>query len=632
MHTRFTPFTLFSSLLLATQAMANPSLEPPSMAEVVVTATRTAQTVDETLAAVTVIGREEIERSGSRDLPELLEGLEGVTMVRNGGYGATSSLLLRGTNAGHLLVLVDGFKVGSATLGEFAWQHIPPALVERIEIVRGPRSSLYGSEAIGGVIQIFTRKQIKKGVTGYIETGVGSQGTQETSATLTGDDGTQFFTLTASRFTTNGTNAITPSSGQPLEPDDDGYLNRSFSARLGVRFPKGDLELSGMHATGESDYDDENTIEANTLESLQQTVGITLRLRPMDTLNLTASGSLGKDDTEAFSDNVSTSVLTTESSSLGLQGDLILTENQLITSGIDFRREHLSGTQSYDLSGRDFLGLFAQYQHAWQKHDFQIGTRWDDIEEVGQHMTYNLAWGYKLPHKTRLTASHGTAFKAPTFNDLYWPGSGNPELKPEKSLSWEVGLSGLWEAWHWSVRAFQTEIKDLINWAPAPTEEAPWRWIPDNIGATKIPGVETTLKGRFQAWDVGLGLTWMDPENEKTGKRLTRRPTQQLKLDLDRPFMEKARFGLTWQLQNPSFEDSANEQRLAGFGVVHLRSEYALDKDWVVKATVRNLLDRAYQTAGTFGGGSYKAPGRSIMVNLGWHWGDTITSTPKTVP
>ena len=605
------PLLWLSCCLGVTPAAAAPNM-PTTLEDVVVTATRTAQTVDETLAAVTVIGREKIERSGLQSLPDLLDGLAGISVVRNGGYGSTSSLLLRGTNAGHVLVLVDGFKVGSATLGLYSWEHIPPALVERIEVVRGPRSSLYGSEAIGGVVQIFTRKPNKTGITAHLEGGLGSQGIQQTSAALSGGDGTHFFYLAASRFATEGINAITVPPGQTPEPDEDGYRNLSFSARLGRRFSNGEVEMTWMRATGENDLDDLFTAANDTSETEQQVAGVKLNLALMPALDLTATGSLVKDEQASFSGGQPTDVFATRSHLLGVQGDFRLTEDHILTSGVDFRREKVSGA-AYLVSQRDLTGVFAQYQAFLDKQDLQVGLRWDDVEAIDTRTTYNLAWGYALPRNMRVTASHGTGFKAPTFNDLYWPDAGDPSLVPEKSVHWELGLGGEWDGWGWSVRGFQTRIRDLINWAPAPTDAEPWRWAVGNIDTAQIRGVETTLEGDWQGWAVGMTASWMDPEDSQTGKRLIGRPARLFKLDLDYPVTDAVRMGATWHLQDRRFNDAANGQPVPGFGVVDLRSEYVFSRSWVAKASLKNVMDHDYQTARTF-----NALGRTFLMTLGW--------------
>ena len=617
-HHLFT-LSLCASLLGISQGYAaTPSQPTSTMDEVVVTANRRAQTVDDTLVSVSVIGRKQIEQSAATNMPELLQGVAGITMSPKGGYGSNSTMHLRGTNAGHVLVLVDGIKVGSATTGQFSWEHLPPSLIERIEVVRGPLSSLYGSEAIGGVVQIFTRKQTKKGLTAHIEGGLGNRRTQDSTASIAGSDGKNYFSLAMSRFASNGFNAMTLPSGENPKPDDDGYLNLSFSARLGRRLHNGEIEVTWMRVEGDNDFDDRfSSSTDHTSETLQQTAGMSLRVSPMKNLEVSITGSATKDSVENFADGTSDGQFTTKSTALAGQGNLLLGDNHILTTGIDARHEQVSGISAYDVTTRDLLGLFMQLQSTFGKHDWQLGGRWDDIEEVGKHTTYNAAWGYNLPYGMRLTASHGTGFKAPTFNQLYYPedmfGIGNPNLKPEKSKSWELGLDGKVQNWRWSVHTFHTKVENLINWTPVDSEDPFGQWNPSNIATAKIQGVETTLRGSVQDWDMGLNMTWMNPKDDITDKRLTNRPTKTLQLDLDRTLLEDWRLGTTLHLQDHQYGNASNTERVAGHGVVHLRGEYTFAKNWLAKASIKNLLDHNYQATR-----NYNAMGRMFLLTLGW--------------
>jgi vitamin B12 transporter len=242
-----------------------------TLPELVVTATRTAQTVDESLASVTVISREEIDNSQALTLPEILRGVPGLDISSNGGLGKTTSVFMRGTESDHVLVLVDGLKIGSATLGNVALEHLPLSQIERIEIVRGPRSSLYGSEAIGGVIQIFTRQG--KGIQASV--GMGDDRTYQVTAGLSGATKENWYSLYADHLQTEGFNDCqgnTSGGCFTIEPDDDGYDNTSFSAKLGHRF--GDsvtIEAHAMQAQGHTEYDSSFDNEA---DFVQQVLGL----------------------------------------------------------------------------------------------------------------------------------------------------------------------------------------------------------------------------------------------------------------------------------------------------------------------------------------------------------------------
>lgn len=207
--------------------------EPVSLADQVVTATRTAQTASQSLAAVSVIDREDIERSQARSVPELLRQVPGVSLANNGGFGKNTTLFLRGTESDHVLVLIDGIKVGSASAGLTAFQDLPVELIERIEVVRGPRSSLYGSEAIGGVIQIFTRRGDGQGAKPFFSAGYGTHQTLEGSAGVSGGAGNGWYSLGVSSFDTAGINTKRAGTAG-YEPDRDGYRNLSGNLRAAI--------------------------------------------------------------------------------------------------------------------------------------------------------------------------------------------------------------------------------------------------------------------------------------------------------------------------------------------------------------------------------------------------------------
>ena len=286
----------------APSLFANDAVEP-----IVVTATRTARTVDETLASVTVITRQEIERQQASSVQDVLRGVPGLSIANNGGPGKATSVFLRGTESDHALVLIDGVKVGSATLGTTAFQHIPVEQIERIEIVRGPRSSLDGSEAIGGVIQIFPRKG--GGPTRpYLKFGGGSFRTYDAAAGVSGGGRHGWFNLSASGITTDGFNAC---NGKPspngagcfvIEPDKDGYRNVSGSARAGYRFANGaEVEVNALRAEGENRFDGGFVNESR---SVQQVVGSRLRFAPTAPWHVTLAAGQSRDESDNFKDGI----------------------------------------------------------------------------------------------------------------------------------------------------------------------------------------------------------------------------------------------------------------------------------------------------------------------------------------
>jgi len=581
------------------------AVEIPLLDEIVVTATRTPHTAEETLAATTVITRRDIERGQAQSIQEVLAGHAGIGLASNGGVGQAAGVFLRGTQSGHVLVLIDGIKVGSATLGTTAFQDIPVDAIERIEIVRGPLSSLYGSEAIGGVIQLFTRRGGGE-MTPSASVMLGSFNTKKTTATLSGGSENAWFNIGASHFDTDGFNACKGALGAAcftVEPDKDGYRNSALNLRGGYRFQPGtELDLHFLHAAGKVEFDGSFQ---NQMDSLQQVLGASLKHQVNDRWNLKFSVGQSRDESENFLNGASTTVFNTRRDSYTWQNDLSLATDHLLTLGVDRLEDRVSGTTAYTVSRRDDTGLFAQYQGRVGGNDIQLALRRDNNSQFGHHSTGNIAWGRALSNDIRASLSYGTAFKAPTFNQLYWPGFGNSNLSPERSRSLEIGLSGKFLAGRWSANIFETRVADLIGFDNA------FNLV--NIHSARIRGMEGAASLRLGEWDARINLTLQSPEQQSgvnSGNLLNRRAEQSLRLDLDRA-IGAWNVGGTFRAEGRRYEDLANTVKLPGYGLVDLRAEYKLAKDWQVQAKLENLFDKDYETAHL-----YNQPGRSVFVTL----------------
>ncbi|MFL6713923.1 MAG: TonB-dependent vitamin B12 receptor [Sulfurifustis sp.] len=589
---------------------------------IIVTATRTAQTADETLAAVTVLTRADIERRQARSLDDLLRDEAGISFSNSGGPGKATSLFVRGTNADHVLVLIDGIKVGSATLGEAPIQDIPVEQIERIEIVRGPRSSLYGSEAIGGVIQIFTRRG-GGALTPAGSIGGGSHRSYNASTGVSGGGDHAWFNVYASGVGTQGINScrgsLTTGAGCGTdEPDNDGYWNNSGSARAGYRFANGtEIDLFWLRAQGRNEFDAPDAFDPVTFQAfelgpnetrfLQETMGSTLKFSPLQNWRATLIAGRNRDDSKNFNaGGVFDSRFDTQRDTISFQNDFALSTRQLLTLGLDYQEDRVSSTANFAVTSRQNRAVFGLYQAKLDRHSFEASLREDDNEQFGTHDTGAIAWGYRMTEKLRAFASYGTAFKAPTFNDLYFPGFGNPNLLPETSRSIEAGLGGSSASARWSVNAFQTDIDDLISFDASSLA-------PINVDVARIRGLETTLATRAAGWDVNAAATLLDPRNRGSAfddKLLPRRARELLRLDLSRavgPF----RYGTVVRAEGPRFNDQANTQRLGGFATVDLIGEHAFAKNWLGQVRVGNLFDKQYETAQFF-----NQPGREFFFTV----------------
>ncbi len=570
---------------------------------VVVTPSRTSQTVDSALASVTVLTREDIERMQARSLVDVLQGLAGLTLANSGGLGQQMSVFMRGTNSSHVLVLIDGVRVGSATSGTAAFQDFPLALIERVEVVRGPVSSLYGADAVGGVIQIFTRKG-GGALSPAVSISMGSHNTREATASLSGGGEQGWFNAGVTHQRTDGFNACKGISLSTAcftnEPDDDGYRNTALSLRGGYRFaPGSELELHAMRAQGEVEFDGSFQ---NQSDSIQQVVGAGYAHRFSDAWRMKLNVGQGRDDLDSFKDGVYKSTFNTRRNSASLQNDVELGRNQLLTLGLDWLEDRVNSSTAYTGTRRDTTGVFAQYQGQWDKHRIQLALRSDDNSQFGRHSTHNVAWAHPVSSDVDLRLAYGTAFKAPTFNDLYYPGGGNPNLRPETSRSVEMGLGGRLAGGRWSASLFDTRISDLI---------AGWPTV--NINRAEIQGFELTHNNRFGTWETAVNLTLQDPKNASganQGKILPRRARESLRVDLDRRF-GGWRMGGTLRAEGRRYDDAANNTPLDGYALLDLRAEYTLAANWSLGAKLENVFDVDYETVYGF-----NQPGRGAYLTL----------------
>ena len=595
---------LFSTPLAAVDA-------PTELDPVVVTATRTPEPESAILASVSVIERAEIERRQALSLPDLLRGLPGVAVNTGGGPGQPASIFLRGTNAGHVLVLVDGMKVGSASLGTVPFQDLPLAQIDRVEVVRGPRSSLYGSEAIGGVIQIFTRRGGGP-LTPRVSLSAGSYGTAGLSGGLSGGGDQGWLNLGGSFERTDGFNAC---EGQPVpfagcgvyQPDRDGYRNQGASARAGYRFSeRAELDLHLLSSDNETDFDG-GPFSGNSSRSEQRVLGATARLVPLDPWTLTLSGGRSQDQYRAYYAGAFLDRFDTERDLVTLQSDLAVLPGQLATLGLDYQVDRVDGTVDYTEDSRDNLGVFGEYQAEWRGLATKLSLRQDDNQQFGSHATGSLALGQAFTNGVRTTLSYGTAFKAPTFNDLYYPVFGNPTLSPEESRSLELGLGGSLAAVRWDLRLYQTDIDELIAFDP-------FSYQVSNIDEARIRGLEASTSLVLWGWDLSGNLTVLDPENRTNGPNrgnvLPRRPQESLTLDLRRQLGPWS-LGATLNYAGRRFDDLANRVRLDPYTLLDLRAEYGLSESVRLQGRIANLLDTDYETADF-----YNQAGRALYVTL----------------
>lgn len=614
-HPHRSALTLGILLALPIGVLAQVSEEATDLDEIIVTGTRTEVPLEESLVPAQVIDREEIERSQARSIAQLLQGRAGISFSNQGGLGKITTLNIRGTESDHVLVLIDGVRVGSATAGIPALQDLPLDQFDRIEIVRGPRSSLYGSEAIGGVIQIFTRRG-EAGLRQHLRIGAGSNALREASAGFGYGGERAWFGIDAAYQETDGINACR-GAGFPVfrgcftdEPDRDGYRNRSLSLRGGIELSE-TLVAEGtfLDADGSNEFDGSFT---NGSETVQQVIGGKLRYSPSENLKLELNLGRNRDKSDDYLGDTYLGRFGTVREQASLQGDFGLAVGQLLTAGVDWQQDVVDSDRAYDETRRGNQAVFVEYQARFGAQQLQASVRSDDNEQFGEHTTGSLGYGYGFDNDLRLNAVYATGFKAPSFNDLYFPFFGNPNLRPESSRSLNLGLARHAQAWRWTFNVYETRVDDLVTYDAS-------IFLPNNIEKARLRGAEFTVDTALAGWDLSVQLSHSDPRNEtpgpNSGNLLARRAQNTGRIDIDRAFGE-LRIGTTLNGASHRYDNAANSVRLAGYGTLDLRMEYALHPRWTLQARATNVLDRTYETISF-----YNQSGREYGVSLRYRSG-----------
>jgi vitamin B12 transporter len=583
--------------------------QPVVLPEILITANRTRQSVEHTTAAVTVLDRPAIERSQAIDLPNLLKTLPGIQIIRNGGAGQNSSIFLRGQESDHVLVLIDGIKVGSATAGLTAWQFLPLSQIERIEVIRGPRASLYGSEAVGGVIQLFTRRAEEK--MQAFSAGIGSERTLQFTAHHADVIDRTHYQIGLEHSQTAGYNACSiqnQGSGGcfTVEPDKDAHRQHALSAQVKHDFDQFTVSGQVLRSQGRTEYDSSLN---NQVSFVQQVIGVSAEIPLNDQHSSRLQIGESRDEAENFGRaELPRNQYDTRLYTLSWQHDWMLSTEQLLTAGYDFHRAHVDSDSPYAVTRRDNHGVFAQYQADIQPLQFQISGRYDDNQQFGDYWTGHVSLGYDWSPTIRSFAAWGRAFKAPSFNELYFPNFGNPNLTPEQAQSWEIGLRGNYAALAWELSGFYTETTQLIaTYFDANTGA----FFPKNIAETTAKGIELAATWALSPrWSLEGQLDVLRAEDKQTGLRLPRRADY------------TGRFGLTgyfdrWQIstqgvaQSARYDDVFNRVNLPGYLTLEVLSEYRWSSEWTFKGKLSNLLDKDYEEARYF-----PVQGRAIFLSV----------------
>lgn len=570
--------------------------------ETVVTATRTERPLIDLVADVTVIDRAAVERSGATGVVDVLARVPGIEMVRNGGPGASTSLYVRGAETRFTAVFVDGVRVDSQSTGGATWEAIPLAQIDRIEVLRGPASAVYGSDAMGGVVQIFTRKG-QGPLTPYAGVGLGTYGTRKWETGFSGSEGSLDYALGVAREASSGFNAR-PVAG--ANPDDDGYVSESLSGRLGWQLnEKHRLEASVLSNQLDAQYDGSATADDHSLHLLQ-----TKALKWRGSWSQSYSTLLSMTESRSQYETRPSPYLTmTRLNGYLFQNEWRVGAHQA-TAALERKVDYLENVSVGGARDRFQDGLALGYGWTGAAHSLQFNARHDQDSEFGGQDTGSAAYGYAFTPQWRATASVGTAFRAPTLFQRF-SAYGVASLQPESSVNQELGLRYVQGNSQWSLITYRSRVSNLITFSsPGPCASTFGCYA--NTAEAEYSGI--TLSGRERLGNVNLqgSLDVQDPRDKVTGNQLGRRASHHATFAAD-TYWGRWLVGGGMQLSGARYDTAANTTVLPGYVLANLYTSTSLAKDWSLLVRVDNLTDSSYQLANT-----YAMAGRSLYVGVRW--------------
>ena len=564
-------------------ASANAESDAKDIEVLTVTATRSSLNIDDALTSQVVITREDIELANPISVLDLLSSVPSIDVAINGGKGQNSSIFMRGTNSDHTLVLVDGVRVSSATSGGTSFSTISPEMIERIEIVQGPRAALWGSDAIGGVIQIFTRQLADGEFFAGASFGTDSYKKYKAGVGITHGDGQT--TVTVSKEQSDGFDVQ-----EGTETDDDGYdftsvairgqqkVTDDFSVDWLLSSDSGDNEFDGSYQN-ESDIKNHAWLVRANYQTDINGIG-----------NRTVfSVGQNRDSAEGLKDGGSKGLYETRRNQYSVVNNSELSDDLQLNIGVDHYQDDVSHSKTtYAVTKRNSTGFFAHTLYSKNAWTYEATVRRDTVEDTKSENTYNLGLGYKFSDDSRIFVNHGTGFKAPTFNDLYFPFSGNDKLVSEFSKSSEIFFETKLEDINVSWNFYHSNVDNLIIWDGEK---------PDNIEETEINGLEFALNFNKLGGIHDFNMSYTEAEDKSTKKQLIRRAKEKFNYKFTTS-ISAADLYVEYQFVGSRLD--RGDVELGSYQLVNLGLNYDITESLSLSSRVTNLLDKEYQTANTY--------------------------------
>ena len=576
---------------------------PPQLPGSIVTASRTAQRADELVSDVVILTRADIEKSTGRTLPEILARAPGVQYSANGGLGKNSSVIIRGAEARHTVLLIDGVRFGSATSGSPNWDTIPVDMIERIEILKGPASALYGSEAVGGVVQIFMRKGAE-GLAPYASLTLGSYGHRQVAAGISAGQGPLTYALGVQHTRDKGFSTTNPKvQFGNYNPDTDGFEQDALNASAAYQLSPDWKIDAGLLAANSTNHTDDGPNRDTRYKGQSRVVrtGVQGRLLPIWKTQLRYSQSADSSRAIVAAPSVFPSLFKTTQNQLTWQND-VDTPIGVALAGVERLEQKIDSTTKYSVTERTVTSAFLGLNGSAGPHSWQANVRRDKNSQFGSSSTGFGGYGFAITPQWRVNASYGTSFVAPSFNQLYFPNFGNPSLQPERGRNTDLGVT--WSDAGQTVKLvhFDNKIRGFISNTT----------IASSIPRARIDGYTLAYTGSFGPLSLNASFDALDPRNELTGKRLPRRSANLARVGADYTVGVWALGGSVLRAGN-SFDDAANVREVAGRTTADLYVDYAVNAEWKLQTKLNNVTNKQYETI--YG---YNQSGRAVYVTLNY--------------
>ncbi|MEW6982174.1 TonB-dependent receptor [Colwelliaceae bacterium 6471] len=562
----------------------------------VITANRTLENKFDVLAAVDVFDRDSIEQLQPASVADLLNRIAGINVISGGTKANNSSVFVRGGNSDHVLILLNGVRVGSATIGVKSLSSVSLELIDRVEVVRGPRASLWGSDAIGGVIQIFTRQFAEN--TGQVGLKLGSNNSQEIYASVGLGNEQHSYTLSASKEKSDGYDIKADD-----ETDKDGFDNESFavngtsrvnqyySVELNAQLEQGNTEFDTSWGGNQADFKKHHFLVRNHIQ--------------LEHAYVQFSYANSRDNEVTFGNNALPALFETKRDQLSALTQLSLSEQSEVVIGADWYNEKINTSEIYNDDTREANAIYLTTRQQLDALKLEASVRRDEVGDVDTEITYQLGAGYDLSQDLMVALTYGTSFKAPTFNDLYYPWGGNENLVSETASNTELITRYKSDNFQAELSIYNTDFDDLIEWAP----DANGNWQPSNIASASIQGAEATVTGTLFNVSHRLSLTHLDAKDDATGQQLARRPYFTANYSVTFT-------GDNWDAsveldhQGSRYDDKYHSTHLPSHTLVNLAANIEISSALKVVFSAHNITDKDYQPTG----GYY---GRPQTVNVG---------------